>query len=78
MRRQAFASNPQRILAHAHWLTEKLQSNKDSSWSTAKAEVLRLFATLQALPPLTVPSCAFTTVGSASSFTTTTFLHLLL
>ena len=52
MRRQAFASNPQRILAHAHWLTEQLQSNTDSSWSTTKAEVLRLFATLQALPPL--------------------------
>ena len=49
--RQAFASNPQRILTHSRWLVEKLQSNTDSSWSTAKAEVLRLFATLQARPP---------------------------
>ena len=61
MRRQAFASNPHRILAHAHWLIEQLQSDTDSSWSTAKAEVLCLFATLQALPLLTVPSCAVTT-----------------
>jgi len=51
---QAFTSNPQRILTHARWLVEKLQSNTDSSWSTAKAEVLRLFATLQAR--LTPPS----------------------
>ena len=48
---QAFTSNPQRILTHSRWLVEKLQSNTDSSWSTAKAEVLRLFATLQARPP---------------------------
>ena len=74
---QAFASNPQRILAHAEWLVEQLETNAGDSWSTAKAEVLRLFATLQALPPLTVPSCAITVV-SASSFTPTTLLHLLL
>ena len=51
VRWQAFTSNPQRILTHARWLVEKLQSNTDSSWSTAKAEVLHLFATLQARPP---------------------------
>jgi hypothetical protein len=50
--RQAFADNPQRILNHARWLAEHLQSNTENSWSTAKAEVLRLFATLQALPHL--------------------------
>ena len=51
VRWQAFTSNPQRILTHARWLVEQLQSNTDSSCSTAKAEVLRLFATLQARPP---------------------------
>ena len=50
--RQAFADNPQRILNHARWLAEHLQSNTENSWSTAKTEVLRLFATLQALPHL--------------------------
>ena len=64
--RQAFADNPQRILNHARWLAEHLQSNTENSWSTAKTEVLRLFATLQALPP-TLPASTITTGASASS-----------
>ena len=58
--RQAFADNPQRILTHADWLASHLEGSEGGSEGgsgggsgggsvgTAKVEVLRLFATLQA------------------------------
>jgi len=50
--RQAFADNPQRILTHADWLASHLEAGGGGSGGggggTAKIEVLRLFATLQA------------------------------
>lgn len=67
--RQAFADNPQRILTHAAWLAEQLDSKEGCDWSTTKVEVLRLFSTLQ--PPELLQQGGGVVVASALRTLTT-------